>query len=94
LLRLLIFTIWKTREFRKLIIQRKGNTQAIRFYNTAITDEQGDLIVDTGGGNQVLKILRDVGKNHHGDSRSGLMHAHTDHMHAELKSVSLGCFCS
>lgn len=59
-----------------------GNAQAINCYNTCftLTNEQGTLLVDAGGGNQILKIL-DEEKIALTDIKAlFITHLHTDHI--------------
>lgn len=65
-----------------LYVLGTGNANAINCYNTcfALRDERDFLLVDAGGGNGVLPILRDLHIPLTGIHHVIVTHAHTDHI--------------
>ncbi len=59
-----------------------GNAQAINCYNTCftLTNEMGTLLVDAGGGNQILKILEEERIKLTDIRALFITHLHTDHI--------------
>ena len=66
----------------KLIVLGTGNAMVTRCYNTCFVVEKDGkyLLVDGGGGNQILRILADNGIAFNDVSDIFLTHAHTDHV--------------
>lgn len=59
-----------------------GNAQSVNFYNTcfALRDDDEYFIVDAGGGNGILKILRDMDVPLEHIHHIFVTHEHTDHI--------------
>ena len=75
----------------KLIVLGTGNAQALNYYNTCFALDFGEdvLLCDAGGGNGILKQLRDsrlpLNRIHH----LIVTHAHSDHMTGVLWMVRM-----
>ena len=67
----------------KLIILGTGHAMTLDCYNTCFVlqnDEQECILVDTGGGNQIIKQLRDSNIDFRHIHHIILSHKHTDHI--------------
>ncbi len=66
----------------KLTILGTGNAHAIEHYNTcfALTEGKESFLVDAGGGNGILKQLRDAGIDYRNVHNMFVTHPHTDHI--------------
>lgn len=66
----------------KLTILGTGNATVTECYNTcfALSDDQETFLVDAGGGNQILKILKDVGISLDDIHNIFITHEHIDHL--------------
>lgn len=66
----------------KLTILGTGNATVTKCYNTcfAFTNEQGHFLVDAGGGNRILQILKDVDIPLEEIHDIFLTHEHIDHL--------------
>lgn len=67
---------------RELIIFGTGNAAVTKCYNTcfAIQNEGEYLLVDAGGGNQILKLLEDADISLSDIHEMFVTHSHTDHV--------------
>lgn len=66
----------------QLYVFGTGNAAVTRYYNTcfAIRDEEQYFMVDTGGGNGILRILEDMGIQYGQIHDIFITHEHTDHL--------------
>lgn len=66
----------------KLTILGTGNAAVTECYNTCFVLSEGDrhFLVDAGGGNQILKILKDVNIRLEDIHDIFLTHEHIDHL--------------
>ena len=68
----------------KLTILGTGNAAVCEYYNTcfAITDDTGDrhFLIDGGGGNRILKVLKDTNINVVDIHDIFVTHEHVDHI--------------
>lgn len=66
----------------QLYVFGTGNAAVTRYYNTcfAIRDEERYFMVDTGGGNGILRILEDMGVRYDQIHDIFITHEHTDHL--------------
>ena len=66
----------------KLYVLGTGYALATRCYNTcfAITNDQGTLLVDAGGGNGILRQMEDAGLGFETVHDLFITHAHPDHL--------------
>lgn len=66
----------------KITILGTGNAAVTECYNTCfvLSDEERHFLVDAGGGNQILKILKDVGIKLESIHDIFLTHEHIDHL--------------
>ena len=66
----------------QLYVFGTGNAAVTRYYNTcfAIRDEQQYFMVDTGGGNGILRILDDMKIRYEQIHHIFITHEHTDHL--------------
>ncbi len=67
---------------RELIMLGTGNAMVTKYYNTCflLRQEQGDFLVDAGGGNQILAIFEQQGLKWQNVHDMFITHAHTDHI--------------
>lgn len=76
---------YKTRngeKHMKLTILGTGNATVSECYNTcyAISDEGKHFLVDAGGGNRILKVLKDTGIDMNDIHDIFVTHEHVDHV--------------
>ena len=66
----------------KLTILGTGNATVSECYNTcyAISDEGKHFLVDAGGGNRILKVLKDTGIDMNDIHDIFVTHEHVDHV--------------
>lgn len=66
----------------QLYVFGTGNAAVTRYYNTcfAIRDDEQYFMVDTGGGNGILRILEDMGIQYGQIHDIFITHEHTDHL--------------
>ena len=66
----------------KLYVLGTGRGDSIDAYNTCfVLENNGEqLLVDAGGGNQILKQIRDVGLDINKVKQAFITHNHTDHL--------------
>lgn len=66
----------------RLIVLGTGNAQSIRFYNTcfALENDAGLILCDAGGGNGIMRQLRDAGIGWERVHDLIVTHAHSDHL--------------
>lgn len=66
----------------QLYVFGTGNAAVTQYYNTcfAIRDEERYFMVDTGGGNGILRVLEDMGVRYHQIHDIFITHEHTDHL--------------
>ena len=66
----------------KLTILGTGNATVSEYYNTcyAISDEGKHFLVDAGGGNRILKVLKDTGIDMNDIHDIFVTHEHVDHV--------------
>ena len=66
----------------KLTILGTGNATVSECYNTcyAISDEGKNFLVDAGGGNRILKVLKDTGIDMNDIHDIFVTHEHVDHV--------------
>lgn len=66
----------------QLYVFGTGNAAVTRYYNTcfAIRDDERFFMVDTGGGNGILRILEDMGIRYEQIHDIFITHEHTDHL--------------
>lgn len=66
----------------QLYVFGTGNAAVTHYYNTcfAIRDEERYFMVDTGGGNGILRILEDMGIRYEQIHDIFITHEHTDHL--------------
>ena len=66
----------------KIIMLGTGNGGTLDLYNTCfvIQNEKGDFLVDTGGGIDVIKRLKQVGIDYKSLRNIFISHSHTDHI--------------
>lgn len=66
----------------QLYVFGTGNAAVTRYYNTcfAIRDDERYFMVDTGGGNGILRVLEDMGVRYNQIHDIFITHEHTDHL--------------
>ena len=66
----------------KLTILGTGNATVTECYNTcfALSDGNRHFLVDTGGGNRILKVLKDTGIQLEDIHDIFITHEHSDHI--------------
>ena len=71
----------------KIVMLGTGNGGTLELYNTCfvIQNDNGNFLVDTGGGIEIIKRLNHVGINYKTIRHIFISHSHTDHI--------LGIFC-
>lgn len=66
----------------KIVMLGTGNGGTIDLYNTCfvIQNEKGNFLVDTGGGIEIIKRLKQIGVNYKSLRHIFISHSHTDHI--------------
>lgn len=66
----------------KIIMLGTGNGGTLELYNTCfvVQNEDGNFLVDTGGGIEIIKRLKQVGINYKSLRHIFISHSHTDHI--------------